>query len=86
MNKFFEKWSRVKARHTKRVVLIPASVFYIAFNEDAEKLHEILSLELNKAKKSEDGFESFARITHLQLNDSLRKLLDSNQPVCVADR
>lgn len=81
MNKFFEKWVNVKVRHNERVVLVPASVFYIAFNEDAEKLHEFMGLELNHAKNSDDGFDTFVRFTRFQLNEVLHKLEMDNHSV-----
>lgn len=86
MNKFFKKWANVKARHNERVVLVPASVFYITFNEDAEKLHELLGLELNRVKNSNDGFETFARFIRFQLNEALHKLEINNHSVGIIGR
>jgi DNA mismatch repair ATPase MutS len=86
MNKFFKKWVNVKTRHNERVVLVPASVFYITFNEDAEKLHEFLGLELNYAKNSDKGFEAFARFTRFQLEKVLHVLENDNQSVGIVGR
>lgn len=86
MNKYFIKWTNVKTRHNDRMVLVPASVFYVAFNEDAEKLHELLGLELNHAKNSNDGFETFARFTRFQLEEALHVLENNNQPVGIVGR
>ena len=86
MNKLFEKWAKVKERHSDRIVLVRASVFYITFDKDAEKLHIILGLELNKAKKANEGYKYTAHFLHFKLDEMLSKAIANGERFCVADK
>lgn len=85
MKKLLEKWLKAKEKHSDRIVLVRASVFYIAFEEDAEKLHNIFGFEL-KNVKSMDGEHRFANFLHFKLEEMVDKAIANGERFCATDK
>jgi DNA mismatch repair ATPase MutS len=85
MDKFFNKWNRVKRRHPERIVLIHAGGLYTAFDEDAEKLHTLLDMKLYTKVKEGAEYKCFCHFISPNLDGVLSKLLSKGEKLCTTD-
>jgi len=85
MNRFFKKWERMKKKHPERIILLHAGGMYMAFDDDAVRLNDILGLKIYPHTFEDAEYKCFSRFVSPELDNVVSKLVAAGEKLCTTE-